>query len=64
MKPLKMHTKGGKWYVQTETKTAVFDNAHEAFMYISFLTVFTKHRRMASEPYPVRALVPHPVRGC
>ena len=64
MKPFKMHTEGGKWIIQHGTHTAKYDNAKEAYMYISFFMIFRKHRRTAAEPYPVRSLVPHPKRGC
>lgn len=70
MKPMKMHTKDGQWYIEDGNRTVTFDNSKDAWLYIAYsLIIRKKHktqpaRRNASEPYPVRSLVPHPIRGC
>ena len=69
MKPLfKMQTKGGKWSIKEGSRTVTFANANDAWQYITLMMSVLVGAKVnpihkASQPYPVRSLVPHPIRG-
>ena len=69
MKPMKMHTKGGKWYIENGNRTIELDSSKDAWQYIFYMLVIRAAIKVnstipASILHPVRSLVPHPVRGC
>lgn len=68
MKPLKLRTEGGKWYIKDQKKTVVFDNSKDAWAYITYVMIIRAAIKMNStiastNIHPVRSLVPHPIRG-
>lgn len=63
MKPIKMHTEGGKWYIENGSRTVTFDDSKDAWLYIEYQLIIRAAIKMhsargASEPYPVRSLIP------
>ena len=68
MKPMKMYTKGGKWYIENGSRTVTFDDSKDAWLYIEYQLIIRAAIKMhstrgASEPYPVRSLIPTIGRG-
>lgn len=68
MKPMNMHTEGGKWYIKDGEGTIEFDNSKDAWLYIEYQLIIhagfkAPSQKRASEPYPVRSLIPTIGRG-
>ena len=68
MNPIKMHTEGGKWYIEDQKKTIEFDDINAAWLYISYITLIRatvkiKSKIASTNIHPVRSLVPHPIKG-
>ncbi len=65
---MKLRTFKGKWYIEDRKKTAVFDNANDAWHYITYIMILRAAIKMnitkaSTNIHPVRSLVPHPIRG-
>lgn len=65
---MKMRTQSGKWIIDDGKKTVVFDNSKDAWLYITYMLLIRASIKLnttktPAELYPVRSLVPHPVRG-
>lgn len=68
MKPMKMRSESGKWYITDGERIVEFDNSKDAWLYIEYQLIIragvkAPQLKRASEPYPVRSLIPTIGRG-
>lgn len=66
---MKLKSKGGKWIIVDGKRTVEFESVKDVWLYIFYMRTIrgadkAPLRRGASEPYPVRSLIPPMGRRC